>query len=270
MFEPGQEELLQYFLSTMLSKDLLLELVKGRGGAIRDSTYLKMALHLKNERSLMLDVNECRDFARRRWQGVDEDRVIADLKSGLLAGHNWHGAMPSMLHRSFQEKVREYCAGDMTLQQYLEVGCNIAKQEAFIVLIHDLCESRIIRAIQHVIPTLRNRSVSDFIFEGIPYDLKVTSMSMNWTFDTAVADPKGYAESLYQGADTERLRKQAMDSTNNWGINRFYLSTRSSDLWLEDPKALLDELIKKCVQINKPIACEVAGLNFLCQVVFLG
>jgi hypothetical protein len=206
---------------------------------------------------------------RENWSPSDKKGYIAQLKSGLLKGHNWHGAMPSFLHLSFQEKVRSVCAGKIDLKDYLEMSRDIGKQEFFIVITHDLCESHIIASFNDVIPSIANKSVSDFILNGMPYDLKNSGLPNGWNWNNAKKNPLNFAKSLYEGADTERLRKQAENSINDWGLNRFYVILKNVDDWLTKPEKILENVATQCKNLKRPLQFKIDGLTINCQVIFV-
>ncbi len=200
---------------------------------------------------------------------LDINLHLSILESGLLNGHNWHGAMPSILHRSFQDKVRMVCSGEMPADEYLEIAADIASQELFIVVTHDLCEAEIIRTFPDVIPSISNRGVSDFIFKCIPFDLKCSGMPKEWTLGKARQDPLDFAKSLYAGADTERLRKQADKSINDWALNRFYVIVDDSEAWIREPRAVLEKIVDVCRGLKEPVSFKMAGLRIQCHLAFV-
>lgn len=271
MFEKGKEDLLEYIFRFMISKELRQKFLDDRAIEInlKNTSYEKGARLLRKDRTINITVKEVTKFARDNMYQFKSELYIRDLKSGLLRDHNWHGAMPSFLHLAFQSKVRAYCAGNTTLKRYIEIGTDIVKQEAFIVVTHDLCENQVISSFDKAIPSLAKKGVSDFIFDNIPYDLKLSGIPEKWTLANARNNIKKFAMSLYEGADTERLRKQAEKSINDWGLNRFYVIVVDTDKWLRKPKAILDDVVKECKKLGKPLHFQINGLNVLCQVIFI-
>ncbi len=270
MFEKGKEDLIEYFFRFMITKELITEFLAEKDITLKaNASYEKIAKKLREEGKFVIKLEEVIEFSRRKWIPLKSGKYLADLKSGLLKGYNWHGARPSTLHLSFQEKVRLYCKGDISLKEYLEIGLAISKQEAFMVLTHDLCETHIIKSIPEVIPSVGNKSVSDFIFNGIPYDLKNSKIPNGWTMAEARKRPLDFVKSLYEGADTERLRKQAENSINDWGLNRFYVILDDAEDWFSKPEEILKRIIEECRKLGKPMKFHIEGLTILAQVVFI-
>jgi len=271
MFEKKYVDLIEYFFRFMISKDWRLEFLEKSNILIKTKNLsMKNAAEaLKKDENFIITLKQIRDFARLNWTSTNIGIHIKSLNSGLLKGHNWHGAMPSFLHLSSQKKVREYCAGNLTLEQYLRVGEDIVKQEFYIVVTHDLCESKIIIEFEDSIPSIANRGVTDFIFRNIPYDLKNSGLPKGWSMKEAKCDPLKLAKSLYEGADTERLRKQAENSINDWGVNRFYVIVDDLEQWLKNPEKLLNKIIKKAKELKNPLKFTMEGVTILCQMVFI-
>ena len=170
---------------------------------------------------------------------------INNLKSGKLVGHNWHDARPSMLHLSLQEKVRECIKGQSDIETLWDIAKDIMKQEYFMVATHDLCESLIISAFSDTLPPTRNKSISDFIFKSIPYDLKVSTYPKKWTKGVCKTqqDRIDLAVMLMENADTQRIRKQAKGTYNGWGNNRFYILVSSQSMWFNETDLLMKNII---------------------------
>ncbi len=271
MFEKGKEDIIEYCFRFMISKDMRLLFLDEHNIIIstKSLSAQKAAALLRNKKEFTITLDQVRDFSRRNWNPTNIKQHIKSLTSGLLKGHNWHGAMPSFLHLSFQNKVREYCAGKISLKEYIEIGTDIARQEFYIVVTHDLCESQVTLSFSDAIPSIANRSVSDFIFKEMPYDLKNSGIPNGWTLKEARKDPLKFAKSLYEGADKERLRKQAEKSINDWGLNRFYVIVDDLEQWINDPEKLLDKIIKECKKLDKPLRFHIDGLTILCHIVFI-
>lgn len=207
---------------------------------------------LKHPDSLSID--RVRSLLRVRWtakRGATRvEDLLANLKSGMLEGHDWHKARPSMLHLSIQNMVRDCLAGTLGLADYLSKGTDIIKHEYFMTAIHDVCETSIIRDLPDVIPPTRQRSVSDFVLDDIPYDLKVTTITSNpekWKEKAGrmtLDDKKQLAKELYEGADSERMRKQAEQCRHNWGLNRMYYVVGDQGKWLKDPEGTVRYLLE--------------------------
>ena len=195
------------------------------------------------------------------------DFHIQNLKSGKLIGHDWHGAMPSMLHLSLQERVRDCIQGKISFDQLIKIGSDIMKHEYFMVAAHDLAESTSINHFNDSIPPTSNKSISDFVFKGIPYDLKNTNPIMGLSKAQINLNKKEVIESLLRGADILRLRQQAKKTINNWGLNRFYLIVEDQKRWLIEPEILLDQLINEVSKLREPFVITIDGINILCQLI---
>jgi len=273
--------LLEYLFRFMISKEARAEFLASKGINVRLTglSYEKAARKLREETGFTITLSDVNAFNRdfricsailfNKWENIATDLHLENLKSGLLDGHDWHGAMPSFLHLSLQNKVREVCGGGLSLSDAIDIGKDIMKQEYFIVATHDLCESKIIDEINDVIPSLANKGVSDFVFKEIPYDLKNSGVPNGWTFENAKSNPRDFALSLYQGADSERMRKQAEKSINNWGLNRFYVIVKDLNKWLTEPEKILASVISKTNSLGTPIQITVNGISLSCQMVFV-
>lgn len=271
MFEQNKEDLIEYFFRFMISKETRIKFLEERGIDLntKNMSTAAAAHFLRSSQECNITLAQLRDFARKNWQMPDTGYYVQNLKSGLLKGHDWHGAMPSFLHLSFQNKVRQCCGHSFTLEEYIEMGKHIALQEFFIVVTHDLCESQVINSISNTIPSIANKGVSDFIFEEIPYDLKNSSLPTGWLWEDAKGKVLEFAKSLYLGADTERLRKQAENSINDWGLNRFYVIVRDIEKWISEPEWILGKLTEECKKLGEPIKFEIEGLRVMCHIVFI-
>ena len=160
----------------MSSKELIHKLFDNYTIVYRKSdSYEKLVGRLVDNDYEEINLNVITIFNRENWNPTPTQLHLENLKSGLLTGHNWHGAMPSMLHLSLQNKVRDHIDGKLTLEALIAIGADIMKHEYFMVAAHDLCETMIIQAFPNTIPPVGSKSISDFIFEGIPYDLKITN-----------------------------------------------------------------------------------------------
>ena len=272
MFEADREDILEYCLGFMISKQQRLEFLQQRGIEVKTQglSCRKAAQALRSTSGFEICLDHVRPYMRAQRPPFDIDLHLEILESGLLAGHNWHGAMPSILHRSFQDKVRLVCSGELPIGDYLKIATDIAAQELFIVATHDLCEAQIIRAFPNVIPSISSRGVTDFIFNSIPFDLKCSGIPRDWTLARARKYPLEFAKSLYAGADTERLRKQASNSINDWALNRFYVIVEDADAWLREPKGTLEKIVSECQELKAPIVFRLAGLQIGCHLVFIG
>lgn len=269
MFEKGKEDIIEYCLRFMMSKESIGEFLEGKGIDFDITTFEKTAKTLKNSDKIKINLNELRQFTRSKWMGTDVEFHIKNLNSGLLRGHDWHGSMPSFLHLSLQKKVREAIMNMDEIESLLEVGTDIMKQEYFIVATHDLCETTIIISNEDSIPSIKQMGVSDFIFKEIPYDLKNSGVPNGWSFEQAKENPIEFVESLMEGADTERLRKQAQNSINNWGLNRFYVILKNVDDWIGKSKEILEKIKKESKKLRSPIKIKKYGIEISCQLILV-
>jgi hypothetical protein len=232
-------ELISHCIEFMSNKASISELYSCYGLPFRDSySYSKLAgIFESNPNAFSLA--DLTALFRSKWMSCDIERHYKHLKSGLLRGHDWHGAMPSFLHRCIQDRVRECCEGNLSLEKYLSIGNDIFKHEYFMVATHDICESYVILAKSSIIPPIGNKSVSDFIYDNIPYDLKVSSHPPKWQKKAGkmtIEEKKQLAYELYEGADKERMRKVADACKNNWGLNRMYYLVADQEKWLQSPE----------------------------------
>ncbi len=232
-------DIISHCIEFMSDKNTIEELYARYGLPFRNSlSYAKLAgIFQMNPDSF--DVRDITTLFRSKWTPCNIERHITHLKSGLLSGHDWHGAMPSILHRSIQDKVRECCDGILSLEEYLRIGSDIFKHEYFMVATHDICESSIIQSKDSVIPPVGKKSVTDFIYDGIPYDLKVSSHTSKWqpkAGNMTVEEKKQLAFELYEGADSERMRKVADGCRHNWGLNRMYYLVADQERWINSPE----------------------------------
>lgn len=253
-------DLVAHYIEHMLSKENAQALLSKFGIPFKTSYTLKKlaAAYLENQDKLSYE--DIIAFARSIWTPTNMDLHMQNLTSGLLAGHNWHGARPSFLHRSLQDRVRECCNGDYGLQDLLNIGCDIMKQEYFIVATHDVCESAIISSFEDVLPPAGSKSVTDFIFKDTPVDLKVSTYPDAWVEKAGSLsneDKKQLVYDLYVGADKERMRKQAEGCKHNWGLNRLYVMVKDQNDWFKDPQGLIEKMKEQLSQMTEPFCVNV-------------
>lgn len=206
-------------------------------------------------------------FFREKWKGTNKDSYLDTLKSGILAGHDWHGAMPSSLHRVLQDHVRECAAGKYTIEKLLNIGVEIMKHEYFIVAQHDIIEASIIEHFEDTIPPIISKCITDFVFKGTPVDLKVTDYKKNWVnriktnIPLTIDEKKTLIKDNYTDADSNRIRKQADGSINNWGFNRMYVFIKDQDEWLSNPEVIVDRVLDSLEKTDKPYDIDINGFN---------
>jgi hypothetical protein len=233
----------------------------------RSDSYKKLVIRFEEANNDMIDLSIIKNYHRRVWQPAPKALHLANLKTGLLKGHNWHGAMPSMLHLSFQNKVRDHIDGRLTLQELISIGADVMKHEYFMVCAHDLCETAIIQNDANTIPPICSKSISDFVFDGIPYDLKITNYFQYQTKHTVNENKTEVVKQLLAGADVLRLREQAKKTINNWGLNRFYVLVEDQKRWFSDPEGILEELLIETKKIGEPIKIKIEGITILTQLI---
>ena len=154
------------------------------------------------------------------------------------------------------------------MEELINIGSDIMKHEYFIVATHDLLETSIIEAFDDVIPPIGKKSISDFVFKGIPYDMKNTNYFNDWTKESINCSPKEVAEDLMRGADIARIRKQAEGSINGWGLNRFYVMIEDQDSWIKKPEKILEMVLDEIKELGEPFDVEVEeNITFKAQVV---
>lgn len=252
------KDLIEHCIKHMCSPDTL-ESIYGK----KYSSVKKYVEHIdslyNNGATPSCVLQQIKTQLRSNWRPSNKELHIHILKSGKLLGHSWHKTRPSTLHLSIQEKVR-CIENENEIDSYLEEGKDIFKQEYFIVAQHDLCESTIIEHFEkEVIPPNKKKSITDFIYNNIPYDLKVTTFPSEWTKATdnlSPTDKETLAKDLYGKADSERIRKQAESTKHNWGLNRLYVVIQDPDRWMTCPEKLLDELIQKIAK-ERPFSITI-------------
>ena len=252
----------------MSSKELIHKLFDNYTIVYRNSdSYEKLVGRLVDDDYEEINLTVITNFYRENWNPTPTQLHLENLKSGLLYGHDWHGAMPSMLHLSMQNKVRDHIDGKLTLEALISIGADIMKHEYFMVAAHDLCETMIIQAFPNTIPPVGSKSISDFVFDGIPYDLKITNYFQDQTKLTVNANKTNVVKQLIAGADLLRLREQAKKTVNNWGLNRFYVLVEDQERWFTNPEGILDELISEIKKIGEPLKIEIDGILILTQLI---
>ena len=259
-----EKKLMAYALEHMGNKEDNLELLRyhcGINNLSKKTSYKDMAAEFRRSPGGLVCEN-FRNFFREKWDikngAATLGRHISALRSGKLEGHDWCGARPSHLHLSFQGKVRECIDGTISLDEYLEIGLAITKHEYYIVAVHDVCETTIIKDFQDVVPAIGHRSLSDFIFQSHPMDLKVTNYPENWQHlagHLSENQKKQLATELYEGADIARMRKTAASTIDNWGLNRMYITVKKPEDWLLNPEGMLERLKNQLRDISSFEIC---------------
>ena len=155
----------------------------------------------------------------------------------------------------------------MTIEELINIGADIMKHEYFMVAQHDILESSIINHFNDSIPPISSKSITDFVFKGIPVDLKVSGFPDTWAKrarqNKCLTDDekRRLIVEMYSGADTERMRKQADGSVNNWGLDRMYILIREQDKWFTDPQSIIDHALSELEKIKSPFSVMVNGFQ---------
>ena len=260
-------ELVLHCLEKMISKPQLLELAKSRGLSPKSGDNMPKIAAAVAKTGMTL--GEVTAHFRGIWKPTDTNALVSALKSGKLRGHDWHGARPSSLHLSLQEKVRESVAGKRSLDDVIVIGADIMRHEYFMVAQHDLVESTIIARYGDVIPPIGSKSITDFVFRKVPVDLKVTVYPEGWKgrAGSLTDDQKReVAAELYRSADTDRMRKQAEGARHSWGLNRMCVLVKDQDRWFTEPEKLLADLMDRLDAAGEPLSVEVNGFKTECYV----
>lgn len=258
-----------YYIENMASYEFIEDLFNQYGIRYRKSYNYKRCKNIYIESGVAISENEFAQFCRSRWQTSPIEYHKQNLSSGALVGHSWHRAMPSMLHYSLQDKVRECISNTSPIENLLEIGRDIMKHEYFMVATHDICESLIIKDNQNALPPTRKKSISDFIFSGIPYDLKVSTYPEGWNNIPCESQMQqiALAQALVGGADTLRIRREAEDALNGWGDNRFYIVVADQNRWISDTNALVEEIMSKVASLGSPLNVKIGNETILVQMV---
>lgn len=262
-------ELIAYYIENMASKEFIEAMFLEYGIRYRKSYSYKKCKELFLESHIEINDDDFTRICREWWHPSPIDYHKQNLSSGILLGHSWHKAMPSMLHYSLQDKVRECISCTGLIEDLLNIARDIMKHEYFMVTTHDICETLIIRDIPNTLPPTRKKSISDFIFNGVPYDLKVSTYPDGWNVQPCQADDDKIklVQSLVGGADTLRVRRKAVGDINGWGNNRFYIVVADQDRWINDTDCLLDEIMHKVSALSIPLSINVGESTILIQLI---
>ena len=263
-----ENELVVYCIRHMGSKKVIHSLFESCLIKYKASdSYAKLAERFEDDETTKIDIKTVTRVFRENRKPFPKEVHLNNLKSGLLVGHSWHGAMPSMLHLSLQEKVRNCIDGTYSLNQLISIGTDIMKHEYFMVAAHDLCENAILENFPDSIPPVSTKSISDFVLNGIPYDLKNTNYFSDFSKKNIQSRKEEAARFLLEGADVQRLREQAKKTMHNWGLNRFYVLVEDQDRWLTQPEAVLEELIYESGKLGNPIRISIQEIEIQVQLI---
>ena len=265
-------DIIAYCLEHMASKEMIYALFDSYDIHYRKTdSYKKLADSYRNA-GKQIDIARVRDMLRNAWRPAPLDYHFNNLTSGALIGHSWHGAMPSSLHLSLQDKVRHYIGNLLPLDGLVNIGADIIKHEYFMVATHDILETTIIQQFTSSIPPAERKSISDFVFMDIPYDLKVSTFPAAWQGsrnNLTTQEQCDLIVELFSGADSDRIRKDAEKAVNNWGLNRFYVIIENQARWLENPRLLQAAFIEKVSQINDHLKIKIGEYSACFQLVIL-
>ena len=254
--------ILDFCLKVMLNTQQLIKLGESKLGISLKGNKTSIIEGLKENG---INLSYIRSFCRESHKRANLDLIRKVLKSGKLKGHSWERARPSNLHLSIQNLVRDCFAEKIDIDEYLEKGNNIIKHEFFITAIHDLAEQTIIDNFDDVIPAITSKSTIDFVYNGVPYDLKVTPPLKEWTYEEAKNDPIGFAKSLYEGQDTERVRASAKEVGE---FNRLFLVYKDDSIW-ENPEDVEKKIKELFSRRPQPLTVTTDGKQIKVLVVFL-
>lgn len=253
--------LIRYIVKFLIPKDLIHTFFESVGISYKKSyNYEKLSLCLNDLNRPTL--NQLNYFIRSYWVEQPVDFHYSVLTSGAIEGHSWHYARPSSLHLSFQDKVRAFIESRSDIESLFTISKDVMKQEYYMVAIHDLTEAAIINSNANAIPSIRKRSVSDFVLNGIPFDLKVTNFLVD--FDTH--SPSEICFNLFDGADSLRQREQYIEDDT---LNRLYVVVKNQAEWLTNPKLVVDKIIESVNSLGSPISFKREGRTILAYAIIV-
>ncbi len=261
------KELIKYCLSVMATKEQIIDMLADLGCKPAKISPKKNEIVDSALKESKINIKCLTQYFRGKWEHTNIDIHLNNLKSGKLVGHDWHGAMPSFLHRSLQDRVRECAAGKWTVDELLNIGADIMKQEYFIVAQHDIIEASIIEHFEDTIPPIITKCITDFVFKGTPVDLKVTDYKKNWVnriktnIPLTIDEKKTLIKDNYTDADSNRIRKQADGSINNWGFNRMYVFIKDQDEWLSNPEDIVNRVLAALDNTREPYKIDIDGFT---------
>lgn len=243
--ENNDIRLIKYCIQYMGKPQVVYDLMKDKNLNVVKSHTLKQLVQDYENNPEQITLDDILTSYRRNWSPANITLHLNNLKSNKLTAHHWHDMKPSFLHYGFQDRVRKCAAGEISLDDLLNIGKDVIAHEYFITATHDICESTIIQKFENCIPLLKPKGLSDFVFEKTPYDLKVTVYPKNWNDSNptslSLEKKKELAADLYTNGDSLRERLQAKN-VPNWGYNRMYILVRNDEDWLNKPELLLDTL----------------------------
>lgn len=265
--KPKEVELVLHCLSKMASKNQLVELARSRDLRCRESMSISALATLIAESGF--DLETLREYFRLRHSNSSSGVLRQLMSSGCLIGHNWHETSPSVMHMRLQDRVRDCIDGAISFEQYMSMVADIAKEEMFIVARHDIVEEAIINHFPDVIPEIGVKSVTDFVFRGVPVDLKVSTHSDAWRVCAGrmTEDQKReFAIDYFKNADPDRMRKQAARAQYTWGLNRMYVMVKDESRWFSDLDALISEILGQMETAEAPFRISVNDMDMDCFV----
>ena len=261
--------LIAYYIENMASKEFIETLFLQYGIKYKKTHSYKKCKEDYIASGITIPKKDFVKLCRKNWQSAPILYHKNNLSSGILTGHSWHKAMPSMLHYSLQDKVRECIEKEGKINDLLEIAKDIMKHEYFMVATHDICESLIIGQFTDSLPPSRSKSISDFTFKDIPYDLKVSTYPEGWNNIPCKSQDEqiGLIKSFVGGADSLRVRSEAIGAYNGWGDNRFYIVVANQERWINDTDALLNEIRNKISALRKPLVIELDNETIWAQII---
>ena len=260
-------KLAKYCLEHMASSDQLKNLLKSLDETkSRAGTKKELAEKIVDSINGENPIDFVRKKFREQWSAFSEwspekiDNIVRVLKGengDSLKNASWHKASPSSLHRTLQCHARALMDGSKedgspkSLSEFLDFGKDIIKQEYLMTARHDLIEDRIVKEFEDLIPEIGKTSLSDFVFAGVPFDLKVTTYKDAWrgkAGNLSKDDKTSLARDYFEDGDKGRTRKEDEDG---YGLNRIFVLIKDDNRWLDNPTGKLDELIKQMKEAEK-------------------
>lgn len=257
-----EEKLVGYVLAEMMNGDQVKALCSERGIRVPRGGRHEQCRALGSQ----FKFEDVHQFCLGEWARPSEQIHLNNLKSGLLTGFSWHDLAPSRLHLGLQGHVRRVARGEITLQDFLSIGADVIHKEYVMVAIADLTEIALVDRCGAT-PPARAKSVSDVVLRGYPFDVKNGAVPRNWSVEMMRSNPQKFARDMIEGADPERMRKQATTAFSEWALNRIFVNVADENRWLQEPEALLDELADVVSELKDPMELEFGENRVLVHVV---
>jgi hypothetical protein len=259
-----EEELVGYVLCHMLTGEQMSALCRSLGLKVPGGSRVAQCRAV----APAVRFADLHAHCLKGWNPPNANVHLENLTSGMLEGFSWHNLAPSHLHMGLQGHVRRVAAGELSLPQFLELGSDVIKKEYVMVAVADLTELTLVHRCGGT-PPLRDKSLSDVVLGGYPFDVKNTSVPNGWSATQIRNDPASFATAMFEGADSERVRKQAQKAFNDWAVNRLFVVTEHEERWLSEPESLMDELASQAMALGDPYDLEADDVRMLVHVIVL-